>query len=220
MIDEKFYTRTRIKTLGDLLAIPVIKKLVLDINHINVESVTFSIDSIAVLNEAQYGQISFFDNIKYKTDFLNSKTQFCIAHQRYISEAPLGMIIIPSNDPYRLYALCAEYLYKDTTVAGYLATEYYQDNYGAKIHKNANLEENIQTAFGVVIESGAYIGRDTIIKANSIIGTGCHIGRQCFIDSNVSVSHSLIGDKVTILAGAKIGQDGFGFAMGDRKSVV
>ncbi len=214
MIDEKFYTRTEIKTLGDLLDISVVKKLLADITHLTEDLKALSIASVAVLNEAGQGQLSFFDNIKYKDDFLKSKAQFCIAHERYITHAPEGMIVIPSQDPYRLYAVCAEHLYTDMTVSASLASDYYQDAYGAKIHKNASLEENVQTAFGVVIEAGANIGRNTIIKANSVIGVGCHIGRNCFIDSNVSLSHSLIGDKVTIFAGAKIGQDGFGFAMG------
>jgi UDP-3-O-[3-hydroxymyristoyl] glucosamine N-acyltransferase len=108
----------------------------------------------------------------------------------------------------------AEVLYQDITVSAYETTEYYQDKYGARIHKSASLEDGVQTAYGVVIEAGVCIGRDTIIKANSVIGVGSHVGRNCFIDSNVSISHSLIGDKVVLLAGAKIGQDGFGFAMG------
>ncbi len=214
MIDEKFYTRTHIRRLGDLLDISVIKTLITDISHIADNSMDLIIDSIAVLNEAQQGQISFFDNVKYKNDFLNSKAQFCIVNQRYMSDAPEGMIVIPSHDPYRLYALCASYLYTDITILGCHSSEYYQDSYGARIHNTAILEDNVQTAFGVVIEAGVHIGKNTIIKANSVIGVGVHIGRHCFIDSNVSVSHSLVGDKVVVLAGAKIGQDGFGFAMG------
>ena len=214
MIDERFYTRTAVKTLGDLLEIPVIRKLVTDISHITDNELQTEIHSVAVLNEAQKGQIAFFDNQKYKNDFLHSKAEFCIAHERYLSQANSDMIIIPSQEPYRLYALVAEFLYKDITVFACEAVEYYQDKYGARIHKSASLEDNVQTAYGVVIEAGVHIGKDTIIKANSVVGSGCHIGRYCFIDSNVSLSHSLIGDKVVLLAGAKIGQDGFGFAMG------
>jgi UDP-3-O-[3-hydroxymyristoyl] glucosamine N-acyltransferase len=41
-----------------------------------------------------------------------------------------------------------------------------------------------------------------------------HIGRECYIGPNASVTHALVGNNVTIHAGAAIGQDGFGFAMG------
>lgn len=214
MIDDRFYRRTHVKTLSDLLAIHDIQKLVFSTQHISSADFDTNIDSVAVLNEAFLGQLSFFDNPKYKQDFLSSKAQFCIAHHRYIDEAPNGMVVIPSLDPYRLYALCADNLYEDTTTLSYQMQEYYQDAYGARIHRNASLEDNVRTAYGVVIEKGASIGKDTIIKANSVIGEGCHIGRRCFIDANVSVSHSLIGDNVVLLAGARIGQDGFGFAMG------
>jgi UDP-3-O-[3-hydroxymyristoyl] glucosamine N-acyltransferase len=218
MVDERFYTRTSVNNLRDLFNISVIKALITGISHISEAQLELPIDSIAVLNEAQKGQIAFFDNAKYKQDFLESKAEFCIAHHRYLSlignELSKDKILIPSHDPYRLYALVAEALYCDTSILPSEMSEYTQDKYGAKVHKSACLEENVQTAYGVVIEAGVHIGKNTIIKANTVIGTGCYIGRECFIDTNVSISHSLVGDKVVLLAGAKIGQDGFGFAMG------
>ena len=45
-----------------------------------------------------------------------------------------------------------------------------------------------------------------------MIGPGVAIGRDCEIGSNVTISHAYIGDRVTILPGAQIGQPGFGFA--------
>ena len=50
------------------------------------------------------------------------------------------------------------------------------------------------------------------IGANTVIGPGVAIGHGCEIGSNVSISHAYIGDRVTILPGAAIGQPGFGFA--------
>ena len=42
------------------------------------------------------------------------------------------------------------------------------------------------------------------------------IGRDCSIGATVTVSHALIGDRVIIHPGVRIGQDGFGFAMGPQ----
>jgi UDP-3-O-[3-hydroxymyristoyl] glucosamine N-acyltransferase len=47
-----------------------------------------------------------------------------------------------------------------------------------------------------------------------VVGYRCHVGRECFIGPNVSLAYTLVGDRVVIHAGASIGQDGFGFAMG------
>lgn len=224
MIDERFYSRTNITSLGDLLEISAVKNLVSQIDHLDNDALSQNIDSIEVLKDAGYGQLCFFDNPKYKKDFLATKAQFCIAHERFLEDAldrKKETLIIPSQDPYRLYAICAEHLYQDITVSyAEPADMYYEDIYGAKIHKNAVLEPDIKTGFGVVIEDGVHIGKHTVIKPNTVIGTGSHIGRNCFIDSHVTISHSLIGDHVSIFAGAKIGQDGFGFAMGKTHQKV
>ena len=65
---------------------------------------------------------------------------------------------------------------------------------------------------GVVIGANALIGDRTRIGANSVIGPGVTIGRGCEIGANVTISHACLGDGVTVLPGARIGQPGFGFA--------
>ena len=47
-----------------------------------------------------------------------------------------------------------------------------------------------------------------------VIGLRVTIGRDCYIGAVATVTHALVGDRVIIHAGVRIGQDGFGFAMG------
>jgi UDP-3-O-[3-hydroxymyristoyl] glucosamine N-acyltransferase len=42
------------------------------------------------------------------------------------------------------------------------------------------------------------------------------IGRNCSIGANATISAALIGDRVIIHPGCKVGQDGFGFVMGGK----
>ena len=49
-----------------------------------------------------------------------------------------------------------------------------------------------------------------------MIGPDVRIGRNCVIGANATVLNALIGDEVIIHPGVRIGQDGFGFAMGPR----
>jgi UDP-3-O-[3-hydroxymyristoyl] glucosamine N-acyltransferase len=49
-----------------------------------------------------------------------------------------------------------------------------------------------------------------------VIGPQVRIGRQGAVGPNASIVHALIGDRVIIHAGVRIGQDGFGFAMGPQ----
>ena len=46
------------------------------------------------------------------------------------------------------------------------------------------------------------------------VGAGCRIG------AHVSLSHALLGDRVTLFPGARIGQDGFGFAVSEQGFVT
>ena len=60
----------------------------------------------------------------------------------------------------------------------------------------------------------AEIGRGTRVAAGAVIGYRCMVGRDCYIGPGASVTHALLGNRVVIHAGVRIGQDGFGFAMG------
>jgi UDP-3-O-[3-hydroxymyristoyl] glucosamine N-acyltransferase len=46
-----------------------------------------------------------------------------------------------------------------------------------------------------------------------VIGDSVEIGRDVRIGPHASITHALIGDRVYIYAGARLGQDGFGFAI-------
>jgi UDP-3-O-[3-hydroxymyristoyl] glucosamine N-acyltransferase len=47
-----------------------------------------------------------------------------------------------------------------------------------------------------------------------VIGPSVRIGRDCTVGAGSTVTHALIGDRVIIHAGVRIGQDGFGYVMG------
>jgi UDP-3-O-[3-hydroxymyristoyl] glucosamine N-acyltransferase len=53
-----------------------------------------------------------------------------------------------------------------------------------------------------------------VIGANAVIGPGVAIGRGCQISANATIGFALIGDRVKVLAGAVIGEAGFGAAAG------
>jgi UDP-3-O-[3-hydroxymyristoyl] glucosamine N-acyltransferase len=54
----------------------------------------------------------------------------------------------------------------------------------------------------------AAVGRGTVIGATAVIGADVQIGRGCSIGPGASIMHALIGDKVIIHPGCRIGQDG------------
>ena len=81
----------------------------------------------------------------------------------------------------------------------------------AQIDPNARLEAGVVVDPLAVIGPRAGIGAGTLIGPGVVIGPDVHIGRHCAIGAHASVLHALIGDRVIIHPGVRIGQDGFGF---------
>ena len=71
----------------------------------------------------------------------------------------------------------------------------------------------------VIIEAGARIGRNCQIGAGAVIGAGVDLGEDCLIGPQVTLSHCLIGARVVLHPGVRIGQAGFGFAPGSDAPV-
>jgi UDP-3-O-[3-hydroxymyristoyl] glucosamine N-acyltransferase len=74
-------------------------------------------------------------------------------------------------------------------------------------------------AAGAVIGARAEIGARCRIGPNAVIGAGVVIGDDTTIGPNASLTHCLVGARVLIYPGARIGQDGFGFAIDTRGHV-
>jgi UDP-3-O-[3-hydroxymyristoyl] glucosamine N-acyltransferase len=87
---------------------------------------------------------------------------------------------------------------------------------GSFVHPQARLEHGVTVDPGAVIGPGAEIGAGTVIGAQSVVGPHVRIGRDCSIGANVTISHAFLGNRVILHPGVRIGQDGFGFAMGPK----
>jgi UDP-3-O-[3-hydroxymyristoyl] glucosamine N-acyltransferase len=88
-----------------------------------------------------------------------------------------------------------------------------------RIAASAELEEGVIVEPGAVIGAEARIGRGTRIAAGAVVGYRVSIGRDSYIGPLATVVHALIGDRVIIHSGVRIGQDGFGFAMRASQAV-
>jgi UDP-3-O-[3-hydroxymyristoyl] glucosamine N-acyltransferase len=118
--------------------------------------------------------------------------------------APAGVVLLPVKSVLHAFASIAAMFYPDASLPLWVQKE--------AISPDARLGRDVMIGPGAVIGPGAEIGERVKIGANAVIGRGVAIGHDCEIGSNVSISHAYIGDRVTILPGAQIGQPGFGFA--------
>jgi UDP-3-O-[3-hydroxymyristoyl] glucosamine N-acyltransferase len=76
----------------------------------------------------------------------------------------------------------------------------------ARVHPSAEIGPY------VVVEAGAEIGPRCRIGTFVSIGRSVTLGADCRIGAHASLSHSLLGSRVYIYPGARIGQEGFSFA--------
>ncbi|MCX4079207.1 UDP-3-O-(3-hydroxymyristoyl)glucosamine N-acyltransferase [Rickettsia rhipicephali] len=165
-----------------------------------------AIHDIKILQEASPNDISFLSNPKYSEFLKTTKAAACIVPKNFTGEANPNTVLLHAQNSYFAYGKLIDFFYAPIK------------SYPAKIMKSAivadsaTIGKNCYIGHNVVIEDDVIIGDNSIIEAGSFIGRGVNIGRNARIEEHVSINYAIIGDDVVILAGAKIGQDGFGFS--------
>ncbi len=207
MADPRFFHKEGPFTLGDLAS--RIEATV----HTGSDK-TVSIQDVAPLDTAGVGEISFLDNPKYVDAFAATAATACIVGRKFIEKAPDGVALLVSDQPYRSYALAAQCFYpgscRPSDTYGDAATM----SAGAHVHVSAKIADGATIEPGAVVSAGCEIGSGAVISSNAVVAKGTTVGRDSYIGPGASVSHAHVGDRVIIHAGVRIGQDGFGFAMG------
>jgi len=172
-----------------------------------------SFGRIAPLDQAGPGDLSFLDNPRYIDVFRQTKAAIVICASAHVADAPSDAAVVVARQPYRAMALVMQALFPD---AFRLKGAYGENGISpsAIIHPTARLEDGVTVEPGAVIGARAEIGAGTVVSANAVIGHDVRFGRDGYIGAGVTLQYALVGNRVIIHPGARIGQDGFGFAMG------
>ncbi|HEX4158637.1 MAG TPA: UDP-3-O-(3-hydroxymyristoyl)glucosamine N-acyltransferase [Rhizomicrobium sp.] len=164
---------------------------------------------LASLAGAGSRHLTFCSSRKATEAITESQAGYCFIETGALITAPaLRTLLIRSCSVPHAFAAAARLFYPEHGLG-----RWDQDQ---PIHPSAKLEENVRLAPGVSIGPGAEIGSGTMIGPNAVIGRGVMIGRDCEIGSHVGIGFALLGDNVTVLPGAQIGQPGFGVASSGR----
>ncbi|MBV9244809.1 MAG: UDP-3-O-(3-hydroxymyristoyl)glucosamine N-acyltransferase [Methylobacteriaceae bacterium] len=174
-----------------------------------------TVSGVAPIDQAGPGDLVFLDNPKYATGLAVTRAVACLLPARHVERVPSGTVALVTEEPYRAFALVVGKVYPEASRPGSLfgATGV---SPGAIIHPEARLESGVIVDPGAVIGPRAEIGEGTVVGANAVIGPDVRIGRACSVGPNCTIVHALVGDRVILHAGVRVGQDGFGFAMGPR----
>jgi len=168
------------------------------------------ISNIAPLDTAVAADISFLDKPKFLDALATTRAGACFISPRFEAKAPQGLTVLVTPEPYRAFVAVTRALFPDALRPSSLFGVKGRSK-DAHVHPSARLEANVTVDPLAVIGADAEIGTGTVIAAGAVIGPGVRIGRDCAIGAGVTIQHSLIGDRVIVHPGTRIGQDGFGY---------
>ena len=173
------------------------------------------INDIAPLDRARPSDITFIDHPKYLDALAATEAGACLLAPRFAPHAPQRLVTLMAPEPYRAFVTVARALFPSALRPSSLfATQ--GRSADARVHASARIEAGVTIDPLAVIGPNAEIGAGTLIAAGAVIGPDVAIGRDCAIGAGATIVHALIGDRVIIHPGARIGQDGFGYLPSPR----
>ncbi|MBI3704447.1 MAG: UDP-3-O-(3-hydroxymyristoyl)glucosamine N-acyltransferase [Rhizobiales bacterium] len=170
--------------------------------------------NVAPLDRAAPCDLSFFDHRKYCGVAAATHAGACLTTAELAKELPARVVALIVREPYRAFVTVAREMFAHALRPSSLAPV--GEIKGAHVHATARLEDGVTIEPGAVVGPRAEIGSGTVIGANAVIGDEVRIGRDCSIGAGAVLAATLVGDRVIIHPGCKLGQDGFGFVMGGK----
>ena len=201
MVDDRFFHRAGPFTLQELAGLA-------DAEIAAGSDPARQFTGVAPLSTAGAADLSFLDNPSYLEEFRNSAAGGCVVAPEQAAHAPAGMALLLTRKPYRGYAAIAAAFHPAAVPSG-------QVDPTARICDGAELGEGTDVEPGAVVGAGALVGDRCWIGANAVIGPGVVVGDDTVLGAGATLSHCLIGARVNIHPGVRIGQRGFGFDMSD-----
>ena len=164
---------------------------------------------LAGLENAGPEHVSFLGSKRLATQLERTRAGAVLVRAEMAPRVPAGSAALVVADPFVAWARVASLFHAaPEVVAGVHPT--------AVIAADAAVDVSAQIGPLAVIGTRAKIGARCRIGAGAVIGDGVVLGADCKIHAHVSVSHAVLGARVTLFPGARVGQEGFGFTLTER----
>jgi UDP-3-O-[3-hydroxymyristoyl] glucosamine N-acyltransferase len=163
------------------------------------------LEGVAPLQTARANEVSFLDNRRYASALDQTSAGAVIVHPDMVARVPSSTVAIRTIEPYAAWARVAALFYPVPSASPGIHPS-------AIVAEDARIDPSAEVGPLSVIEAGAEIGPGCRIGACAVVGSGVIVGRDCRIGAHASLSHAILGARVYVYPGARIGQEGFGFA--------
>jgi UDP-3-O-[3-hydroxymyristoyl] glucosamine N-acyltransferase len=161
---------------------------------------------VAPLQTAGAEDVSFLDNRRYAGLLAGTRAGAVIVHPDFAAAVPAGAVAIVTPEPYVAWARVSALFHPAAPAAAGIHPS-------AIVDPTAMIDPGAEIGPHAVIGAGARIAAGCVIGPLAVIGAGVEIGPASRVHAHAVISHAVIGAHAVIYPGAKIGQDGFGFAI-------
>lgn len=162
------------------------------------------ITGLAALEEAMPGEISFVGTTRHAALLRGTQASAVLLSPDLLPLAPRGCAALVSENPFEGWARVATLFHPRPVPKPGV-------HRSAIIEPGAVVDPTAEIGAHAVVEARAEIGPRCRIGPGAVIGAGVVLGEECRIGAHVSISHAVLGARVVVYPGARIGQDGFGF---------
>ncbi len=164
-----------------------------------------AISSVATLEEAGDGQLSFLSNPKYERELTTTRAAAVLVRPDISVDRRLNLV--RTAEPYAAMTATMVKLH------GHRRHPQWHRSGSAFVHPSAVVGANANIAPGVHIDEDVQIGTNVTLYSGVCIARGCRIGDDVTLFPNVVIyDNCVLGDRVTVHAGTVIGEDGLGYA--------
>jgi len=171
-----------------------------------------SIEDVRPLRTAGPSHLAFFDNRRYAEQLKATDAGACIVGGRDAPSVPAGAAVLTAATPYAAFAMAMRLFYADALRSKAAADAACEAGY--LVHPTARIEATARIEPGAIIGREAVVGSRTTVAAGAVVGYRVVLGSDCYVGAGATLTHAVVGNGVIIHSGARIGQDGFGFAVG------
>ena len=134
-----------------------------------------------------------------------------IVHPSMASRVPPGSVAIVTPEPYLAWARVAALFHPLPLPAAPGVHP------SAVVDASARIDPSAEIGPLAYVGAHAEIGPFCRIGPGAVIGDAVQLGPHCRVGAQATLTHAVLGARVYVYPGARIGQEGFGFAVGRRR---
>ena len=162
---------------------------------------------VAGLQQAGPVDLAYIGHARHLPALQATRAGAVIVHPDHRSQVPVASVALVTGNPYLGWALASALFHPPAPVRSGVHPAAYVD-------PDAVVDPSAEVGPMAVVEAGAEVGAGCRIGPGAVVGAGVVLGDGCRIGANATLSHAILGARVYVYPGARIGQEGFGFAIG------